>query len=268
MALISEFLIKKMDCPSEEQLIRLKLSETPEILQMQFDIPNRTLRIIHGTDSQALLKTLHTLNLDTTLTQEMPFTEAAESIPETDRNDRKLLWQVFWINLGFFFLEMIYGWISGSTGLMADSLDMLADSFIYALSLFAIGGSIITKKKIAGIAGYIQILLAVSGMLEVLRRFSAAGIMPEFRTMIGISAMALAANALCLYLLNKSRNDEAHMRASKIFTSNDVIMNAGVIVAGLLVNWLKSPIPDLMIGAFVFILVFKGALNILSISRS
>ena len=42
------------------------------------------------------------------------------------------------------------------------------------------------------------------------------------------------------------------MQASMIFTSNDVIINSGVIVAGLLVNWLNSSYPDLIIGALVF----------------
>lgn len=268
MAELMVFRIEKMDCPSEEQLIRLKLGDIPGNIRLQFDIPNRTLRVIHNAESHKILMALHALNLDTTLIEQKNLPETSGFVTESDHNDRKLLWQVFWINFMFFFIEMVFGWLSGSTGLMADSLDMLADSFIYALALFAVGGSITTKRKIAGTAGIIQIILAISGMTEVIRRFSGNESIPEFNTMIGISALALAGNALCLYLLNKSRNDEAHMRASKIFTSNDVIMNAGVIVAGLLVNWLQSPIPDLMIGAFVFILVFKGALSILSISRS
>ncbi|KKX49171.1 hypothetical protein L950_0216910 [Sphingobacterium sp. IITKGP-BTPF85] len=31
-------------------------------------------------------------------------------------------------------------------GLVADSLDMLADSIVYGLALFAVGGSMIRKK--------------------------------------------------------------------------------------------------------------------------
>jgi Co/Zn/Cd efflux system component len=50
-----------------------------------------------------------------------------------------------------------------------------------------------------------------------------------------------------------------------IFTSNDVIANAGVIVAGILVFFTGSMIPDLLIGLAVFVLVSKGALAILSL---
>ena len=60
---------------------------------------------------------------------------------------------------------------------------------------------------------------------------------------------------------------EAHMKASMIFTSNDVIINLGIIVAGLLVNWLNSSKPDLIIGTIVFVLVIQGAFRILKLSK-
>jgi Co/Zn/Cd efflux system component len=52
-----------------------------------------------------------------------------------------------------------------------------------------------------------------------------------------------------------------------IFTSNDIIINAGVIVAGLLVNWFNSAYPDLIIGAIVFVIVARGARRILQLSK-
>ena len=153
-------------------------------------------------------------------------------------------------------------------GLVADSLDMLADSFVYGISLFAIGGTLIKKKRIAKIAGYFQILLATIGFLEVLRRFFGAEKLPDFSTMIIVSIFALIANGICLYILQKSKSkDEAHMKASMIFTSNDVIINTGVIIAGLLVYWLNSNKPDLIIGTIVFVLVIQGALRILNLSK-
>ena len=68
--------------------------------------------------------------------------------------------------------------------------------------------------------------------------------------------------------LQKSKSkEEAHMQASMIFTSNDVIINLGVIVAGILVNWLHSSTPDLIIGSIVFALVIQGAFRILKLSK-
>ena len=65
----------------------------------------------------------------------------------------------------------------------------------------------------------------------------------------------------------RDRSKEAHMQASMIFTSNDVIINSGVIVAGILVKWLNSSYPDLIIGAIVFVVVARGAYRILKLAK-
>jgi len=128
-------------------------------------------------------------------------------------------------------------------------------------------GTVLKKKRIAKYAGYFQITLAIIGIVEVIRRFLGYEALPVFSTMIIVSVFALIANGICLYLLQKSKSQEAHMRASMIFTSNDIIINLGVITAGVLVNWLHSGIPDLIIGIIVFGLVIQGAFRILKLSK-
>ena len=83
--------------------------------------------------------------------------------------------------------------------------------------------------------------------------------------MIVVSVFALIANALCLYILQKAKSDQAHMKASMIFTSNDIIINSGVIIAGVLVKVFNSNYPDLLIGAIVFLIVANGAFRILKL---
>jgi Co/Zn/Cd efflux system component len=259
------FKIIKMDCPSEEQLIRMKLQKFDEIKSLEFDIANRKLTVHHIAESQPILSALETLNLDTTLISTEENTIEIEA--DTSSMQRKLLWTVLIINFLFFGLEMLFGIFSNSMGLVADSLDMLADSIVYALALFAVGGTIARKNNIAKFAGYFQILLAVIGFIEVVRRFIGVEKMPDFQTMIVVSVLALIANVICLYLLQKGKSKEAHMQASMIFTSNDVIINSGVILAGLLVNWLNSGYPDLIIGAIVFVIVARGAYRILQLAK-
>jgi Co/Zn/Cd efflux system component len=158
--------------------------------------------------------------------------------------------------------------IKKSMRLFADSLDMLADYFVYAISLLAVGGTVIKKNKIAKLADVFQIILAVFGFMEVLRRFFGAEELPNFSTTIVISVLALIANGVCLYILQKSKsNNEAHMKASMVFTSNDVIIKCGVILVGILVQVLDSNKPDLIIGTVVFALVVQGALRILKLSK-
>ena len=91
--------------------------------------------------------------------------------------------------------------------------------------------------------------------------------MPNFQTMIIVSSLALIANSVCLYLLQKSKSDEVHMKASAIFTSNDVIINIGVIIAGILVQFTHSNKPDLLIGSIVFLIVVQGAFRILKLAK-
>ena len=261
----SIFEITKMDCPSEENLIRMKLDGISNIASLVFDIPNRKLTVFHNGEIDQIEKSVIEMNLGgKKISSEKTYqTEFSEN-----SNQKKLLWKILLINFVFFLIEMTTGIISKSMGLVADSLDMLADSFVYGISLFAVGGTIKRKKRIAKLAGYFQIILAVIGFSEVLRRFIVDEKLPDFSTMIIVSVFALIANGICLYILQKSNNkEEAHLKASMIFTSNDVIINFGVIIAGLLVNWLNSSTPDLIIGTIVFVLVFQGAFRILKLGK-
>jgi Co/Zn/Cd efflux system component len=181
--------------------------------------------------------------------------------------ERRLLWAVLLINFAFFLVEAVSGAITGSMGLVADSLDMLADAFVYGLSLLAVGAAVVRKKQVARLAGYLQLTLALFGFGEVLRRFIGGGSIPDPWTMILVSILALAANAISYRLLTRTQSNEAHVRASMIFTSNDMIINAGVIAAGVLVHLLQSRIPDLVIGGIVFVIVLRGARDILRLAR-
>lgn len=260
------FKITKMDCPSEEQIIRMKLADMKNIHTLQFDIPNRQLTVFHTGSHEQIFQRLDSLHFDTSFVESIS-TDNLTATTDKTISERKILWQVLVINLFFFVLEISTGFASNSMGLVADSLDMLADAFVYGLALYAIGGTIARKKNIATSAGFLQMILAVLGFGEVIRRFVGFESMPAFETMIIISLLALLGNALCLYLLQKSKSTEAHIQASVIFTSNDVIANLGVIVAGALVYFTNSKYPDLIVGSIVFFLVAKGAIKILKLAK-
>lgn len=57
------------------------------------------------------------------------------------------------------------------------------------------------------------------------------------------------------------------MQASMIFTSNDVIINLGVIATGILVHVTNANEPDLIIGTLVFVVVMRGAFSILKLGK-
>ena len=257
--------IQQMDCPSEEQMIRMKLADFENITSLDFDIPNRKLDVFHTGDYAPIFAEVDSLKLDASVVESNETNDVATS-SQDESQERNLLWQVLVINFFFFGLEILMGFLANSMGLVADSLDMLADSIVYGLALFAIGGTVAMKKNVAKASGYFQMVLAIVGIAEVIRRFLGFGEVPTFQLMIGISFLALIGNALSLYLLQKSKSDEAHIQASMIFTSNDVIINAGVILAGVLVFMTNSKLPDLVVGSIVFVIVARGAWRILQIS--
>lgn len=261
----STFHISKMDCPSEEQMIRMKLEPYHDVKQLSFDIPNRKLVAYHTEE----VNRIHQAICELKLNERLESTEDEVELPlaSDDSQHRKILWWVLGINFGFFVIEMTSGWISRSMGLVADSLDMLADSIVYGLSLFAVGAAMTRKKKVAKISGYFQMGLALLGFSEVLRRFFSESETPLFQWMIIISGLALIGNMVSLSLINKAKSEEAHMQASAIFTSNDIIVNGGVILAGVLVYWLNSKWPDLAIGGIVFAFVMRGAIRILKLAK-
>lgn len=183
------------------------------------------------------------------------------------KNQRNLLIIVLVINGVMFLFEFAFGLYAESTGLLADSLDMLADAMVYASALYVIGKTAIAKASSAMLSGMLQMLLGFGIIFEVIRRFL-YGSEPISNVMIVISLFALTANVVCLILLNKHKQGEVHMRATWIFSKNDVIANLGVITAGILVAYFESALPDLIIGAIISSVVLYGSYQILSEAMS
>jgi Co/Zn/Cd efflux system component len=254
-----------MDCPSEENMIRLKLDGLQGIKKLEFDLDSRRLVVFHSEKNNEITDRLKGLNLGSELVNILEYKGEIEK--DSNEVQSRLLWTVLAINFSFFLIEIIAGVISRSMGLVADSLDMLADASVYGLSLWAVGSTIARKKSVARFSGIIQFFLAGLGIIEVSRRFLFVDTVPDFRTMIIVSILALIANSICLYLLQRSKSDEAHMKASMIFTSNDVIINSGVILAGILVLITESKYPDLIIGSIVFLIVVRGAIRMINLGR-
>ena len=185
---------------------------------------------------------------------------------QSETLERRTLRALLAINAAMFLVEGIAGWIGQSTGLMADSLDMLADASVYGIALYAVGRSQLTQYRAGAASGYLQMGLGAGVLVDVVRRVI-YGSDPQSLMMMIIGGIALAANVTCLLLLAKHRDGGIHMRASWIFSTNDVIANASVIVSGVLVAVLGSRVPDLVIGLSISLLVIRGGVRILREAR-
>lgn len=189
------------------------------------------------------------------------------SLEVDSKEQGRVLWVLLAINAVMFVAEFATGIIAESAGLIADSLDMLADATVYALSLYAVGRASLTKIRAATVSGVFQVVLAMGIAVEILRRL-VWGSEPEPLYMIGVGVIALIANVICLSLVSRHREGEVHMRASWIFSKNDVIANAGVIFAGILVTVLDTRLPDLIIGALIVLIVLRGGVTIINDARN
>ena len=140
---------------------------------------------------------------------------------------------------------------------------MLADALVYGVGLYAVGKSLRIKANSAMLSGCLQMTLGIGVLLDISRR-AIMGSEPDSLFMIFVGLVALAANVICLVLLTKHRKGEVHMRATWIFSKNDVIANLGVITAGVLVAYFSSAIPDLTIGCIISAVIIRGSIQIIS----
>lgn len=178
-----------------------------------------------------------------------------------DREQSRVLIYLLLINAVMFVAELSVGLLADSTALVADSLDMLADASVYAIGLYAVGRSLLLKAKAASLSGLFQVALGLGVLVDITRRFL-LGSEPESLFMMAMGLVALAANVICLLLIARHRHGEVHMRASWIFSANDVIANIGVILAGVLVYVLGTRLPDLAIGLVIAGVVIRGGIRI------
>ena len=112
----------------------------------------------------------------------------------------RLLVALLAINASMFLIEATIGWLSQSTALLADSLDMMADAAVFAIALVAVGRSARFKAQAAFGTGVFQLVLGLAVVVDVLRRFLYGG-EPKSSFMVGIGLLALCANLLCMALL-------------------------------------------------------------------
>ena len=263
-----------MDCPTEEQLVRMALNAHGGVQDLTVDLRTRELYVRHRGAPSEVLSALTPLGFGARLIAtevaaappDTPATRTADgvpaSLPPRKLRERTVLWAVLAINAVMFVVELATGIIAGSTGLLADSLDMLADAAIYAIALTATGHVHQRQLRAARTSGWLQLGLAGLVLIEVIRR-AFVGETPEPSLMIAIGMLALLANLGCVALLASHRKSGAHMRASWIFTTNDTLANLGVVLAGVLVAVTGTMWPDLVVGTAISLLVASGAWRIL-----
>jgi len=180
---------------------------------------------------------------------------------ETQKQKRTLL-IVFALNLLLFVSLGAAGLMADSSALIANAVDNLSDTAVYAISWLAVGKSAKLKGAAARFSGVMLLVFAAAVLIDAVRR-PFFGPEPIGVTMIVMAAFAAAVNLLCLRLLKPLKTDDVNLRAAQTFSANDFYSNGGIVVAGALVWWTGSWIPDVLVGLVVAGVAVAGAFEIL-----
>ncbi len=184
------------------------------------------------------------------------------AIEAKNRQERILLWTVLSLNAVMFVVEFTAAWFARSSGLMADSLDMLADVLVYSLSIYAVGRGLRQKAKSALLNGCLQMSLGIGVFFHIGWRIW-EGSPPQTEIMSWIATLALVVNMICFGLLYRFRSGDVNMRASWLCSRNDMLANLGVLLAAWLVQSLSSAWPDYVIAACIAAIVVHSSYGVL-----
>ena len=179
---------------------------------------------------------------------------------------KRALWIVTILNVGYGLIEAGGGFLAGSQGLKADALDFLGDGTITLLGLIAIGWGPVWRARSALTQGIFLALMGVSVIAATIYRVFVAHI-PQAELMGAFGIVALVVNVVCAVILLKHREGDANIRAVWLFSRNDALGNAAIVVAALLVAATGTPWPDLAVAAVIAGLFLQSAWQIVASAR-
>lgn len=174
---------------------------------------------------------------------------------------RRALWAVIAINAGMFLVEVAASFAAGSMALQADSLDFLADSATYALSLWVLAKPPRWRANAALFKG--ASLGVLGGWVlgyTIWRVFSPGP--PEAIVMGAVGVLALCANVTSVLLLLRFRDGDANVRSVWLCSRNDAIGNVAVVIAASGVFATGTAWPDLIVAGAMASLFLSSSFGI------
>lgn len=175
---------------------------------------------------------------------------------------KRRLWVVIALNAVMFVVEIIAGSIAGSQALWADSLDFLADTLTYGISLAVIGMPIRVRSNVALLKGISLSVMGVWVLASTVYQVFVLNV-PAAPVMASVAMAALAANALSVLLLVKYKDGDANVRSVWLCSRNDMIGNIAVAAAAFGVWKSDTAWPDLAVAGLMSALFLSSSFRIL-----
>ena len=180
---------------------------------------------------------------------------------------RRVLLVVLAINVVTFVMMVAASYLSGSSALLSGTLDNFGDAVTYALSFAVVGASAQAKARVAFFKGLMILAAAAAVALQIVWRLTHLEV-PIVETMGIASVLNLAANAVCLYLLNPFKVGDVNMSSAWECSRNDVIEGGAVIVTTLAVALFGSAWPDIIVAIALLAMFLRSAIRVLGTAMS
>ncbi|MEO8449098.1 MAG: cation diffusion facilitator family transporter [Gemmatimonadota bacterium] len=178
------------------------------------------------------------------------------------------------LNLGFVIAEAIYGLKANSLALLADAGHNLSD--VLGLVL-AWGAMILTKRMptarytyglrrtsiLAALVNALLLLLAVGAIAwEAIRHLQRPeAVMPG--TIIGVALVGIGINTATALLFMRGRHSDLNIRGAYLHMAADAAVSAGVVIAGLIIQWTGWTWVDPAVSLAVALIIVVGTWGVL-----
>ena len=194
--------------------------------------------------------------------------EAPAASQAADPRYRKILWIALIVNLAMFGVEIIGGFRSGSTSLLADAIDFFGDAANYAVSLAVLTMALAWRARAALLKGASMFGFGIFIAGRAAWSLATGAPPPDASVMGWIGLLALAANVGVAVLLYAYRDGDANMRSVWLCTRNDALGNVAVMLAALGVLGTGTAWPDLAVAAVMAGLAITGGWSVLRQARA
>ena len=181
---------------------------------------------------------------------------------QADARQARVLKIVFVVNAILFVLMVAASWLSGSTSVLSASLDNFGDALTYALSLAVLYRSDRAKARVALFKGVLILLAGAFVIYDVIGNVQ-SGSVPKVDLMTLASAINLAANSYCLWLLTPFRYGDINLSSTWECSRNDVAQGVGVLVTAGAVWLTGSGWPDVVVGSLLVLLFLWSGLKVI-----
>ena len=183
----------------------------------------------------------------------------------TDTLGRNALIVAFIINLIMLTADLTYGLRMNSASLLSDAANNSGDAFILGTSLLVLSSSTIVKNRLALLKGIIMTAFGLWAFYHVY-----LGIIGESQLSGGIisivGVISLIGNTGVALMMHRHHHKDINFKSAFICCRNDAIASFGIILAGILVMFTGSFLPDVIIGCIIAFIVCAGGIKVIKLS--